>query len=114
MSPRLTGFKPLSTLGAKCTTANVKLVNALEQWKAFGETRKMAATFITIGLVVLDEFAKLALSPSGIALLFHRLSQLRKSTSIVITINFGLSEKGRDICDVKMPTALLNQLTYQC
>jgi DNA replication protein DnaC len=43
-----------------------------------------------IDLVILDELGYLPFSPSGGALLFHRLSKLYERTSVIIATNLSV------------------------
>ena len=71
--------------GARVKYCNlVDLANELEQEKLIGEGGKLAAKFVRLDLVVLDELGYLPFSKNGSQLLFHLISKLYEQTSAIV------------------------------
>lgn len=90
----------------------VDLVNELERESAQGKAGGLARRLSYLDVVALDELGYLPFSKSGGQLLFHCLSKLYETTSLIITTNLPFIEWTNIFHDKRMTAALLDRVCH--
>ena len=92
----------------------VDLANQLECEKANGHSGRLISVIAKVDILILDELGYLPFSKTGGQLIFHLLSKIHSTTSIIITTNLVFAEWPQVFGCNKMTVALLDRICHNC
>ena len=92
----------------------VDLANQLECEKVNGHSGRLVSAIAKVDILILDELGYLPFSKTGGQLIFHLLSKIHQTTSIIITTNLVFAEWPRVFGCNKMTSALLDRICHNC